>query len=148
MTKYIIANWKCNKNEGMVEEWVKAVADSGVVKKATNLTVVLCPSFLYLHQLHKRVEKLALGAQTVSAYANGAYTGAVSAEQVSQFAQFALLGHMERRKYFAEDNQTVVKQVREALRANLTPIIAVDEHNWVQQLTLFEALIPVRSEAP
>jgi len=138
MSKYIIANWKCNKNEQMVEEWVGIVADANVVEQSTRLTVVLCPSFLYLHQLQNRVNGLHLGVQTLSDYPNGAYTGAISAEQVRPYATFALLGHVERRTHFGETNQIVAKQVRAALSADITPIIAVDERIWAQQLSLLD----------
>lgn len=137
--KYIIANWKCHKNQEMVEEWMQAVAAAHVIERAQNMTVVLLPSFLYLQQLQHKVEGLVLGAQTLSAYPSGAYTGAVSAEQLRPYVEFAMLGHVERRKHFGETNQVVAQQVREALAANITPIIAVDEKNWAQQLALLDA---------
>lgn len=139
MIKYVIGNWKCNKTESEVAEWLSAVAAANVLPVSTSLNVVLCASFIYLRQVHKQVPDLHVGVQTVSPYGNGAYTGAVSAHQVAQWATFALLGHAERRKYFGETNQSVAQQVRQALDAGLTPIIAVDEHSWVEQLTLLNA---------
>lgn len=136
MTKYIIANWKCHKTEEETDEWVHHLFYSKAVQKAEGLTVVLCPSFLYLRQLFGRVEGLELGAQTISKYSNGAYTGAVSALQAAQFAKYAIVGHVERRRYFGETDQIVAEQARQALDADLTPIVAVDEHNWFRQLTL------------
>lgn len=136
--KYIIANWKCNKNEDATDEWVHYLFESKVVEQAHGLTVVLLPSFLYLRQLWGRVEGLHLGVQTVSPYPNGAYTGAVSALQAAQWAEFVMLGHAERRKYFAETDQVVSQQVRQAIEAKLTPIIAVDQHNWAKQLSLLD----------
>lgn len=138
MSKYVIGNWKCNKNDAEVEAWAQAVAESNAIAVSTELIVVLCTSFLYLRQLHEKVRSLHLGIQTVSPYGNGAYTGAVSALQAAQWAQFALLGHAERRKYFGETDQIVAQQVRQALDAKLKPIIAVDDKNWATQLTLLD----------
>jgi triosephosphate isomerase (TIM) len=138
MPKYILANWKSNKNQAEVRQWSQQVARSLVLEQSPKLQVVLFPPFLYLPELHQQVRALHLGAQTVSPYPNGAYTGAVSALLVSQYAEYALLGHAERRKYFQETDQIVAQQVRQALDAKLTPIVAVDDHNGVNQLTLFD----------
>jgi triosephosphate isomerase (TIM) len=135
MRKYIIGNWKCNKSYDEVLEWASAVEESGVVSSSDHLQVVLCASFLYLPLLKEKVASLKLGAQTVSPFSNGAYTGAVSAQQVAQYAQFALLGHAERAKYFGETDQVVAQQALQALDAGLTPIIAVDDSNWAKRLT-------------
>lgn len=124
----------------MVEDWLSEVTDSSAIEYASpEVTVVLCPSFLYLQELQKRVPELQLGAQTVSPYPNGAFTGAVSAEQLRQYVQFVIVGHVERRTHFAETEQIVAQQAREALNAGLTPIIAVDSHNWGQQLAQLDA---------
>lgn len=139
MPKYVIANWKCHKTVGEVQDWVTAVNHSGAVKVATSLEVVLCPPFLYLPLVAAQVEGLQLGVQTVSPYGIGAYTGAVAAVQVAQFAHYALLGHAERRQHFGEDSQVVARQVRQALDAQLTPILAVDQHSWLSQLELLDA---------
>ncbi len=139
MPKYIIANWKCNKNEVEAEQWVTDLAESKVVEQSPELVVVLCPSFLYLRQLVSRVKGLQLGAQAVSNYPNGAYTGAISALQVSQYAQYTILGHVERRRYFNETEQIIAQQTRQALDAQLTPIIAVDHQTWLRQLSVFNA---------
>lgn len=135
MRKYVIGNWKCNKSHEEVLEWASAVEESGVVSTSDRLQAVLCASFLYLPLLKEKVASLKLGAQTVSPFSNGAYTGAVSAQQVAQYAQFALLGHAERAKYFGETDQVVAQQTLQALDAGLTPILAVDDNNWVKRLT-------------
>ena len=135
MRKYIIGNWKCNKSHEEVLEWASAIEKSRVVESSDRLQVVLCASFLYLPLLKENAPSLKLGAQTVSPFSNGAYTGAVSAQQVAQYAQFALLGHAERAKYFGETDQVVAQQTLQALDAGLTPILAVDDNNWMRRLT-------------
>lgn len=138
MQKYIIANWKSNKSLAEVESWANTVEISAVIHQVTNLKVVLCPPAIYLPFLSEKLPKLTLGVQTVSSYPNGAYTGALSAQQLSQWAKYALLGHTERRKYFGETSAMVAQQVRQALDAKMTPIVAVDDQNWMSQLALFE----------
>ncbi|MBW7955979.1 triosephosphate isomerase [Patescibacteria group bacterium] len=138
MPKYVIGNWKCNKNEDEVEEWLHYLFESKAIEHATALTVVLCPPLLYLREIEGRIAGLHLGTQSISPFGNGAYTGAVSALIASQFAEYGLVGHAERRKYFGETDQTVAQQVRQLIDAKMTPIIAVDSHNWAQQLSLFD----------
>ncbi len=135
--KYIIANWKSNLNQAEVKNWVSEVKKSGLIEKLRqqHCEVVVCPSFIWMPTLKQAWPELTLGAQTVSPYPNGAYTGAVSALMVSEFAQYAILGHLERRTHFAETEPIVARQTVEALEAKLTPIIAVDDQNWQHQLS-------------
>lgn len=141
MRKYIVGNWKANKTEQEVRSWMSGLAASGVVRQASDkLHVVLAPSFLYLQLIHQLAEEgLELCAQTVSQLGSGAYTGSVPAHQVVQYAQYALVGHAERRTYFHETDQIVAEQARQALDAGMVPIIAVDDQNWGTRLMLLNA---------
>ena len=131
--KYIFANWKCHKNTTEITTWAKWFQGVSLEK----ITVIICPSFVYLPLVHSLLPTAKLGAQTVSPFPNGAYTGAVSAQMVSELAQYVILGHSERRAHFAETDQIVANQTREALDNNLTPIVSVDLHNWSSQLAQF-----------
>jgi triosephosphate isomerase (TIM) len=69
-----------------------------------------------------------LGAQDVSQYASGAYTGEVSAGMLKDFGvRYAIVGHSERRRYHGETDQDVSLKVRAALAAGITPIVCVGE---------------------
>ncbi|MGH7203545.1 MAG: triose-phosphate isomerase family protein, partial [Candidatus Levyibacteriota bacterium] len=66
-----------------------------------------------------------IGAQDISPFASGAYTGEVNANQIKEFAQYAIIGHSERRKYFREDDEMLIKKVRMALAEGIIPIFCV-----------------------
>lgn len=132
--KYVIGNWKSHKNTMDVLAWCHAIGNAKLQFKTSQLTAVLCPSFVHLSMIHTALPDLALGTQTLSPFPDGAYTGAVSGRMVQDFAQYALLGHVERRKYFGETDQIVGNQAQQALENELTPIIAVSSQNWSNQL--------------
>jgi triosephosphate isomerase len=134
--KYIIGNWKSHKNLIDVNAWCDVLKKSSVQLESPTLSVVLCPSFVHLPIVKAALPDLFLGVQTLSPFPDGSYTGAVSARMAADFAKFALLGHVERRKYFAESDQIVANQAQQAVENELTPIIAVAKQNWSSQLSL------------
>ena len=71
---------------------------------------------------------ISIGAQNVSQYSNGAYTGEVSAEMlVDQGCKYVLVGHSERRAVMGESSQVVAEKFRAAQNAGLIPILCVGE---------------------
>ncbi|MCF6768079.1 triose-phosphate isomerase [Thiotrichales bacterium 19S11-10] len=71
---------------------------------------------------------IALGAQNVSAYNEGAYTGEVSASMLSNIGcQYVLIGHSERRSLFNEDDDMIRQKVKCALESNLSIVLCVGE---------------------
>jgi len=139
MQKLIVGNWKCNKSTEEVLSWRDAVRQSGQFSKTKKFEVVLCPPTLYLPLLVDQIPGLQLGAQTVSAYPNGAYTGAISATMLSQYVKYAILGHAERRKYFGETCQSVAQEARQCFDAGITPIIGLEASSAIQQLSLLDS---------
>ncbi len=135
--KYIIGNWKSHKTSPEIQAWAQSWKQLKV-PSSDQLWVVLCAPLIGLPVLHELLPKLSLGAQVLSPYGDGAYTGAVSARMVKEYASFALLGHVERRKYFGETDQVVAQQVLQALDNEIVPIVAVSDANWAQQLSQFD----------
>jgi triosephosphate isomerase (TIM) len=126
--KLVIGNWKMNGNLGantaLVADIVGAASSFGEVQ------VVLCPPTAYLGQIAESVKgsPVKLGAQNVSAYAAGAYTGEVSAAMLADFGcQFVLIGHSERRALFGESDAVVAQKIQQAIANQLTPVICVGE---------------------
>lgn len=135
--KYIIGNWKSHKTRSEIELWAENWKQLKV-PVSDQLWVVVCAPLIGLPVLHELLPKLRLGAQVLSPFGDGAYTGAVSARLVKEYASFALLGHVERRKNFGDTDQSVALQVLQALDNEIVPIVAVSDKNWAQQLGQFD----------
>lgn len=134
---FIVANWKANKDSIQVNNWIEGFKNYDLGFKNTNKEVIICPSFVHLSILksyilnppageagHKSTIKL--GAQNISSFDKGAYTGEVNGEQIKEFADYVIIGHSERRKYFNEDEETLKKKTEMAISANLLPIFCVE----------------------
>lgn len=126
---FIVGNWKCNKTIAEAESWVENFKNH--LSNLTNLEIVLCVPFTLLYPLSLKVAKfqslkVKLGAQDVSAFPDGAYTGEISARMLKDLGvEYVMIGHSERRKYFKEDEQNLANKVKEALDAGLMPIYCV-----------------------
>ena len=128
MRKPIIAgNWKMNKTpcEGaeLVEALKAKVADA-------KCDVVVCVPFVDLMAVAAAAKgsNIKVGAQNMHWEKSGAYTGEISADMLKAVgAEYVIVGHSERRQYFAETDETVNKKVLCAVANGLTPIICVGE---------------------
>lgn len=132
MRKKIVAgNWKMNKTldeaKALLSEVINMVKD----EVTTDVTVVLCPPSVYLTTARQYVPtggRLALGAQNCHEKASGAFTGEISAPMLQSIGvDYVILGHSERRQYFAETNAQLAAKVDSALASGLTPIFCCGE---------------------
>lgn len=130
MRKNIVAgNWKMNTT---VQEGVSLAQEVNILlkEKAHNCDVVICVPFTHLVPVNDVIDQnvLGLGAENCAQWAEGAYTGEVSAQMVaSTGANYVILGHSERRQYFGESNEVLQAKTRLALNNNLIPIFCVGE---------------------
>lgn len=128
MRKKIVAgNWKMNTllKDGM--ELARAVEQKTRESKG-DVLVIIAPPFTHLSRIGDLIGEVRLAAQNCSSEASGAYTGEVSpAMLVSAGVEYVIIGHSERRSYYAEDNQLLNKKVRLALEAGLKPIYCCGE---------------------
>ncbi|MDR3217411.1 MAG: triose-phosphate isomerase [Dysgonamonadaceae bacterium] len=128
MRKNIVAgNWKMNNS---LQEGLTLAKDlqSALNGKTLNCEVVICPPFIHLAHIAGEVRTIGLGAQNCADKVSGAYTGEVSAAMVaSTGAQYVILGHSERRAYYAETNDILKEKVLLALANELTPIFCIGE---------------------
>jgi len=127
MKKYIIGNWKMNLNVHEASLFVSKLTQSVPIKRGVE--AVICPSFIALQPLSLQVNhrQLKLGAQDCYWRDSGAFTGEISATQLRGLAQYALIGHSERRNIFGEDDREIRFKVQAALRNGLTPVLCVGE---------------------
>jgi len=130
MTKYVLANWKAHKTMLEAEAWLEKFCK--LYSPNPQVEVIIAPPALYLFPIRQKLQKyktahLALAAQDLSPFPLGSYTGAMAAEMVRDLVEFAILGHLERRRYFHETNQNVANKVSEAKAVNIRPIVCVDQ---------------------
>ena len=142
-TTYVVGNWKSNKTIKEAIEWWDAFAalvsaDQTIVSDAEkrSVAVVLCAPLTVLPALKELVAGVGLpiflGAQDVSPFPEGAYTGEVSARMVKELADYVIIGHSERRKYFQETDSELEFETLQAQGVGLATIYCVEgEHNGI-----------------
>ena len=126
-TPYIAANWKMNKTVAEAAEFVDALLPRIA---ATQADVVICPSFLALHEVveRRRGTAVRVAAQNMHEDGTGAFTGEVSAPMLVELdVEAVVLGHSERRQLFGESDEALARKVPAALAADLEPILCVGE---------------------
>ncbi len=129
-TKIVAGNWKMNKTFLEAEELVAQVAEALDTRKLDNKTVVLCPPFPYLELATDIAKdaKFSVGAQNVYPDDSGAFTGEVSPPMLkSMEVEYCIIGHSERRKYFAESNEFLAGKLDGLLKHDIIPIFCCGE---------------------
>ena len=141
--KAIIAgNWKMNKTrpeaKALLEELKPLVAD------VKSVEVVACVPFTNLETALELTKgsNIKIGAQNCHFEKSGAFTGEISADMLAEMGvEYVVLGHSERRQYFAETDETVNKRTKAALAAGLKPIVCVGELLWERECNITEEVI-------
>ena len=127
--KYFIAgNWKMNKTAAEATALIKAINEKA--GSQTKVDVAVCPPFTALDAASKALagSTVKLGAQNMYFEKSGAFTGEISAGMLVDLGvEYVIVGHSERRQYFAETDETVNKRAKAALAAGLNVIVCVGE---------------------
>src|SRR5580693_1458163 len=129
MRKPVMAgNWKMYKTAAETTAFFQKFVP--MVEAASHAEIVICAPFVNLPAavdgaLSSAIE---IGAQDVFWLSEGAYTGEVSAPMLAAVGcRWVIIGHSERRQYFGETNESVLKKTIAALEAGLRPIVCVGE---------------------
>jgi len=124
---FVAANWKMNKTAAEARELVSAMLPG--LQSVTTVERVICPPATTVPAVSEILSGTGIGVGTQNMHweENGAYTGELSPEMVKEFCEYVILGHSERRAYFAETDETVNKKLKAALAHDLIPIVCVGE---------------------
>jgi len=119
----------------MNNDWVEAFDLATAIKKEASeikeVEKIIFPPFPYLQMISVIMDNATgfyVGAQNCSEHEKGAFTGEVSAAMIqSSGARYVLVGHSERRQYFNESPEQLIKKIELALKSNLTVIYCFGE---------------------
>ena len=134
MSKTIIANWKANpttldKALDLFDFYLSEIY------KYPNVQLIVCPPFVYIEELAKKLQTtnyklqtISLGSQDLFWEGSGPYTGEISAEMLAPFnVRYVLVGHSDRRYKIGETDEIINKKIKAAIKADITPILLVGE---------------------
>ena len=127
-TPLIAGNWKMFKT--VAEAVVFAKELRSLVKDISGVDIVVAPPFTAIHAVAEalRNANVAVSAQDVYWEKEGAFTGEVSAGMIKEAgAEYAIIGHSERRRLFGETDATVNRKIVAAIGVGLTPIVCIGE---------------------
>ena len=126
--KVIAGNWKMNM---LPNETISMISELEPLVKDAECEVILCVPYtdLFYALLTAQGTNIKLGAQNMHFEEKGAYTGEISGKMLKSIGvQYVIIGHSERRQYFAENDDIVNKKIKAALKNELKPIICVGEN--------------------
>ncbi|NBU85602.1 MAG: triose-phosphate isomerase [Actinobacteria bacterium] len=131
-TPLMAGNWKMNVNHLEAIALVQKLAYMLNDEDYANLDVAVCAPFTDLRSVQTLIEAdkygIKYGAQDLSQYDKGAYTGDISGVMLAKLGcSFVIVGHSERRQYHAESDEIVNAKTKAALRNEVTPIVCVGE---------------------
>jgi len=126
--KVIAGNWKMNKSLQEAQDFIKEVTEK--IEASDKAEAIVCAPYVYLPALVEAVKgsPVKVGAQNMHYENSGAFTGEVSPEMLVDIGvSHAIIGHSERREYYAETDESVNKKLHAALAHQLVPIVCVGE---------------------
>ncbi len=153
----IAGNWKMNRGDAAGRELANAVANAA--SRAPHVDLVVAPPFTVLAQVASdlRGTRVEVAGQNVHQENDGAFTGEISAPMLKAAgARWVIIGHSERRQYFAETDELVAQKASASLDAGLRPILCIGETLAEREANLtlevvsrqLAAVIPALSREP
>ena len=144
--KVIAGNWKMNM---LPDATIRFIDELTPLVKDTENEVILCVPYtdLFYALLTAQNTNIKIGAQNMHWEENGAYTGEVSGPMLKAIGvEYVIIGHSERRQYFAETDETVNKKLKSAFKYGLKPIVCVGETLEEREAGKAEEIITSQTE--
>jgi len=138
----VAANWKMNGRLETVRPLVHDILAG--LRSGITAEVAICPPFVYLDELQRLLtgSNIALGAQNISQFQSGAYTGEISAGMLLDYnCRYVIVGHSERRTLFGEKDILVADKFVTAIHSGLIPVLCVGEYPEEREAYETEAVI-------
>ncbi len=143
MRKPIMAgNWKMYKTPAETTQFFEKFRP--LVERSEHCEIVICPPFTNLAAAAAAAQgsRIHIGSQNIAWAKEGAFTGEISGAMIrASGATHTIVGHSERRQYFCETDETVLKRTQAALEAGLTPIVCVGERLEEREAGKTEAVL-------
>jgi|SRR3989344_2015864 len=146
---FLFANWKANKTTEEARAWLSEMKDWFKNNPSYgDKEIVVFPPYTALSFVSSKVYEneipMGVGAQDVSLFGRGSFTGEIPVSLVDEFARYCLVGHSERRKNFHETDEIISAKVKVAKIALLQPVLCVqDAKTPIPQGVIFVAYEPV-----
>lgn len=129
---FLVANLKSYKTQKEASDWLEVFRNIDVNLLEQKL-VIVCPPFTLLEFFKSNFAlnnlNVKIGAQNISPFEEGPYTGEVNAKQIKEFADYVLIGHSERRSNFSETEVILKEKINRAIEVGLEPILLVQNEN-------------------
>ncbi|MDC0625035.1 triose-phosphate isomerase [Alphaproteobacteria bacterium] len=123
-SSFFVANWKLNGDFKFIDQFI----DNLKLPSDNSKCVVICPTSIHLDYMKQKKNNFYVGAQNVSEHAEGAYTGEISCNALSELnIDFCIIGHSERRHKFNETNNNVSLKSSRVIEYKIIPIICIGE---------------------
>lgn len=130
---FIIANWKSNKTQAEATDWLQQfirIKDEGLSEERK---VIICPPFTLLSEAKSLITNyklpITLGAQDISPFEEGAYTGEINGRQIKELADYVIIGHSERRQNFQENDKVLSQKVAMAIKYQIIPTFCIQSQD-------------------
>ncbi len=144
--KVIAGNWKMNM---LPNEAIAYIQEFAPLVEKSEAEVILCVPYtdLFYCLLNAQGTNIKIGAQNMHFAESGAYTGEVSGKMLKSIGvEYVIIGHSERREYFAETDETVNKKIKAAFENELKPIVCVGEKLEQREAGITDEIITKQTE--
>lgn len=149
LKKWVIGNWKMHGNQAENKALIEAIRAELPALDA-RAGMVVCPVFPYIPQLLQLTagSGIGVGAQDLSEFAKGAYTGEVSGAMLKDIGvQYVIVGHSERRTFHAEHNEQIARKAKAVIDNGLVPVVCIGESLEERQANQTEAVLTAQLDA-